>query len=123
MMKASYKVRQWGWKVDKVETTPVAIAQDSFDTMDLSWIASINVKRTECPWPVRGIPKRRNYTRTLLNLLPVECHIDLHDWLSDQKRTKNTGEWLSDDAPSQIPFPHSIAMIDFPNRVYKRERK
>ena len=111
MMKANYKVRQSGWKIEKVETPPVQVTRESFDGKDwglecyekcqedgiaLFFFGRTNVEELQTDEPTLG---------------PMVSDINLHEWLSDQRHIKNAGGCLfydSTDECLEVIDAHSI---------------
>lgn len=111
MMKASYKVRQAGWKINKVETPPVEVEREHFKDRDLGLKSFDECQRDGLSLVFTAYTDAEELHTDEPKPAPVVREIDLHEWLSDQKRIKSAGKCLFYDATEtcgEVIDAHSI---------------
>lgn len=127
MIKASYKVRQAGWKIDKVETQPVAVDRDDFKNKDLGLKSFDECQQDGLSLVFVGYTDAEELHTDEPQPVPVVSEINLHEWLSDQKKIKDGGKCLFYDVTEsccEVIDAHSIqrgqalSSIDVDGYVY-----
>lgn len=111
MMKASYKVRQSGWRIDKVNTPPVVVTRDDHAGKDwgLKCFDQCQIDRLALAFV--GHSKAVDLHSDEPKSAPKVADINLSEWLLDQKRIKDAGKCLFYDAAeycNEVIDAHSI---------------